>query len=92
MKSVSDGSAVRVLPVLWTSQGQFFIDLRLREFRRTVNPHERIEFSSDRGRQLCRQANIVSCSRCKISFIVPGHLTDGILVCMDCGDVICDDI
>lgn len=49
----------------------YTIDLKLREFRVTVSPWESIRFDSEKGEQLCRMLNLVTCTRCGICGILP---------------------
>ena len=78
----------RCLPVVRLDGTAWFIDLRLRQFRETMNPHNYVDFDTVKGRQLCRQAAVVTCLRCGMSVIVPGTIPDDGLRCARCGDVI----
>ena len=79
-----NGVGVRVLPHVFVDGVDWVIDLRLREFRETNSrdnsqgnfrglrgPWVSIRFDSDRGRELCEMVNIVTCSLCGVSGIVP---------------------
>jgi len=83
-KSRVEGEGPKVLPVLWLAGKRYWIDLRLGEFRNVEPPLECIGFDSAEGRRLCRLANVVRCSRCGTSVIVPGHLASRELWCVRC--------
>ena len=67
------------------NDGDYFADLRLREFRPVDNPGVRIEFVSNRGRQLCQMAGIVACPRCGVSMIVSSKTRSEGVRCVRCG-------
>jgi len=68
-----NGVGVRVLPHVFVDGVDWVIDLRLSEFRESGlrGPWVSIRFDSDRGRELCEMVNIVTCSLCGVSGIVP---------------------
>ena len=78
---------MRVLPVARLNDAAYFIDLRLRQFRETMNPGSYVDFDSVEGRQMCRQAGVATCLRCGMSVIAPANVDDD-LRCMRCGGVI----
>jgi len=74
----------KVLPVLWMGEKRYWIDLRLGEFRSMEGPLEFVGFDTDRGKRLCRLANVVRCPRCGTCFIVSGWLAKRRLGCVRC--------
>ena len=73
-----------VLPIVWRGPTQYFTDLRLRQFRNVKNPHDCVDFDSDKGRQTCEQAGIVVCRECKMAAIISPALERNELRCMNC--------
>ena len=60
----------RVLPIVRLADTAYFVDLRLRQFRETMNPHNYVDFDSARGKAMCRRAGVVTCLHCGASAIV----------------------
>ena len=74
----------RRLTILKLPAVSYFVDLRLGQFRDVQDPGDCIDFSSEEGRQLCRQANIVTCGRCGAHVIVSSRLRADELNCVRC--------
>jgi hypothetical protein len=74
----------KVLPRIQAGADSYFVDLRLRQFRRAEGPLEFIDFGSETGRTLCDQANIVCCPACGASIIVSGACRRQELACTLC--------
>ena len=74
----------KVLPMVYLGTKTWFVDLRLRQFRDVSDPYDYVDFASDRGRQMCDQANIISCPDCGARFIVPGVWRHTDLTCVLC--------
>ena len=73
-----------VLPQVQYGPTRYFADLRLRQFRDVENPHNYIDFASEQGQHMCRQAGIVVCPQCGVSAIVSPSLDRGKLRCVSC--------
>ena len=73
-----------VLPVIQHGPTQYFTDLRLRQFRNTENPHDYVDFDSDKGRQMCEQAGIVVCKECQMAAVISRAVDRKELRCMNC--------
>ena len=52
------------LPVARLNGTAYFVDLRLRQFRETMNPGNYVDFDSVEGRKMCEQAGVVTCLGC----------------------------
>ena len=50
-----------VFPVI-EFHGRYVVDLKRSLFRELSSPYEAIEFGSERGRQLCAAAGVVTCN------------------------------
>ena len=74
-----------VLPIARVNGTGYYVDLGHRLFRDTMNPLRYIDFDSAEGRQLCRQAGVVTCLRCGTSVIVSRLMTGNGLRCVRCG-------
>jgi hypothetical protein len=73
-----------VLPIIPHGPTQYFTDLRLRQFRNTENPHDHVDFDSDKGRQMCEQAGIVVCKECQMAAIIWPAVDRKELRCINC--------
>ena len=78
----------KVLPMIRLGPKTYFVDLRLRQFREVSNPYDYVDFESGEGKQMCDQANIVSCSDCRVSIIVTGMWRREDLSCIRCLSVL----
>ncbi|MDI6451614.1 hypothetical protein [Anaerobaca lacustris] len=76
------------LATLTLPDRQYFIDLRLGQFRDTQNAACFVAFDSQEGQQLCRLANVVSCRSCRTHVIVSRWLREAVVRCMRCGLVV----
>jgi len=65
---------------------RYWADLRLRQFRDVDNPHDAIDFASEQGQRMCRQAGITVCPGCGMAAIVSPSLFEAELWCMRCLD------
>lgn len=74
----------RVLPIIQYGPTQYFVDLRLRQFRDVNRPHEFIDFDSEQGRQIRRQSGIVVCPACGMSAMLSTVSTWDDLRCIRC--------
>ena len=77
-----------VLPQVQYGPMRYFVDLRLRQFRDVDNPHNYIDFASEEGQQVCRQAGVVVCPQCGASAIVSPALDREKLRCVSCLELI----
>ena len=87
MANEKNRCGTRVLPVARLDDAGYFIDLRLRQFRETMNPGSYVDFDSVKGREMCLQAGVVTCLGCGLSVIVSAFDGEGSR-CMRCGGVI----
>ena len=83
-----EGQGVARLVTLILPDRQYFIDLRLGQFRDTQNPGRFVAFDSQEGLQLCQIGNVVSCRHCRTHVIVSRWLREGPMRCMHCGLVV----
>ena len=73
------------LPTILLGSKGYFIDLKARLFRETLDPGRYIDFDSVEGERLCRQAGVVTCLRCGASVIVSVSIWGEELRCVRCG-------
>ena len=85
MAKENNSCGSRVLPVARLNGSAYFIDLRLRQFRETMNPGSYVDFDSVKGREMCEQAGVVTCLGCGLSVIVSFAFDGEGLRCMRCG-------
>ena len=72
------------LPIVRVEPTQYFVDLRLRQFRDVSNPHNYVDFDSEQGRRMCERTGIVVCQECRTTAIVSTALDRKELRCMNC--------
>ena len=84
MEKKEEADGPWVLPIIQHGPTQYFADLRLRQFRNVENPHDYVNFDSEKGRQMCEQAGIVVCRECKMAAIVSPAIDREDLRCMNC--------
>ena len=77
-----------VLPTISIGGKGYFVDLEARLFRETMNPGNYVDFDSVRGKELRRQAGVVTCLSCGASVIVPISIMGNRLRCVRCGGFI----
>ena len=77
-----------VLPQIQYGPIRYFADLRLRQFRDVDDPHNYIDFASEQGQLMCRQAGIMVCPRCGVATIVSAALDREKLRCVSCLELI----
>lgn len=75
-----------VLPQIQVGATQYFADLRLKQFRDVDNPHNYVDFASEQGRLICRQAGITVCLECGMAAIISPSSFEHELWCMRCLD------
>ncbi len=76
------------LPIVRVDATMYFAYLRLRQFRDISNPHNYIDFDSERGRRMCRQNGIIICPGCETAAIVSPALDMEKLRCVQCFNLI----
>ena len=79
-------SGPRWLPTTVLYDAEYFVDGRLREFRRVDNPYERIDFDSPEGRAHLETIGIIYCSTCSQEICVKPRGGDRSLCCPVCGE------
>ena len=77
----------RALPTIRIEDAEYFVDLRVGEFRDINLPWQNIRFDSERGRQFCSKHFIVACPRCNRYNQAPKAKPDSPIICDDCGKV-----
>ena len=80
-----DLDSPRFLPSVHLRGVDYFVDERLRQFRQVTNPHNYIEFDTEKGRQMLGEFFLLNCSVCGQELGVPFTPTDWI-VCIRCGE------
>jgi len=83
-KEGESGGGPWVLPVVQFGPTHYFADLRLRQFRNVKNPHEYVDFGSEKGKLMCKETGIVVCRECQMSAIISPALDRKELRCMNC--------
>lgn len=76
------------LPIVRVDTTMYFADLRLRQFRDINNPHNYVDFDSERGRHMCRQNGVITCFHCGTTAIVSTALDMERLRCVQCFSLI----
>ncbi len=76
------------LPIVRVEAAVYFVDLRLKQFRDTSNPHNYIDFDSEHGQHMCMQNGIVTCFHCGTSAIISTALDMEKLRCVQCFSLI----
>jgi len=76
------------LPIVRDEATMYFADLRLRQFRDIHNPHNDIDFDSERGRRMCMQSGVIICPDCGTAVIVSPILDTQLLRCVRCYSLI----
>ena len=74
----------RILPIAQLGKIQYFVDLRLRQFRDVNNPHNYVDFNSEQGRQMCEHTGVVECKACRMSVMMSMAMFTDELRCMNC--------
>lgn len=82
MKNINE-TGPRALPIVLYKDEQYFVDLRLNEFR-PIRGFESIAFDSKEGRIMCRDTGVVFCKSCTMSAIISKAFEDKQLRCMQC--------
>ena len=76
----------RILPIVQYGRVKYFVDLLLGQFRDIENPHSFVDFDSEQGRIMCRQAGVVWCHECGMGVIISKAFERQTLRCMQCMD------
>jgi hypothetical protein len=84
MRMEEDTGGQEVLPVVQIGPRHYAVDLRLRQFRNVEDPHEHVDFDSEKGRRMCEQAGIVVCRECRMAAIISPASDRKELRCMNC--------
>jgi hypothetical protein len=63
---------------------QYFVDLRLRQFRSVENPHEYVDFNCETGRRMREESGIVVCRECQMAAMISAGIDRKELRCMNC--------
>ena len=64
MAKENNCGGMRVLPVARLNGGAYIVDLRLRQFRQTMNPGSYVDFDSVKGQEMCERVGVVTCLGC----------------------------
>ena len=77
----------RFLPLVHI-HGAYFVDERLREFRRAENPIRRVPFDSKKGQLMLRKFHVDTCGTCGQDVAVLQEPLTSIVKCRVCGAVV----
>jgi hypothetical protein len=83
-KETEDAGSPWVLPVVQHGLTQYFVDLRLRQFKSVENPHEYVDFNCETGRRMYEESGIVVCRECQMAAIISPAVDRKELRCMNC--------
>lgn len=83
-KGKEDAGDDQLLPVIQHGPTQYFVDLRLRQFRSVKDPHEYADFNGETGRSMCEESGIVVCRECQRAAIISPAVDRKELRCMNC--------
>jgi hypothetical protein len=83
-EGTEDAGSLSVPPIVQHGTTEYFLNLRLRQFRNVKDPHECVDFDSEKGRKMCEQTGIVVCRECQIAAIVSPAADRKELRCMNC--------
>lgn len=72
------------LPIVRYQDKQYFVDLRLREFRDVSQPWQIVRFDEPLGQTMCGMVGVQTCKLCLHSVIAPEAKTTDMLRCMYC--------
>ena len=75
----------RRLPVVCFGQIEYFVDERLREFRRVNNPYRRVVFDSAKGIRMLRGFYVDVCRSCYQDVAIPRSSAAMRVMCPVCG-------
>jgi len=75
----------RCLPVVLYQGRQYFVDLRLREFRQMSRPIEFVPFDSSHGMEMCREFAVAKCPMCRAYVIGDRRHPSKEVSCWSCG-------
>ncbi len=83
-EETEDAGSPLVLPIVQHGTTEYFVDLRLRQFRSVKDPHDYVEFDNEKGRRMCEKAVIVVCRECQMAAIISPAVDRKELRCMNC--------
>jgi hypothetical protein len=83
-KGKEDAGDDQLLPVVQHGPTQYFVDLRLRQFRSANDPHEYVDFDSETRRRMCEKSGIVVCRECQMAAIISPAVDRKELRCVNC--------
>ena len=63
----------------------YFVDIRMNQFREVENPHNFIDFDTEIGQQMWSECNIAECPNCGVDDAIWGHESGNKKVCSLCG-------
>ena len=75
------------LPIVQYGRQRYFADLLLGQFRDINDPHRFVDFDSEQGRLMCRQAGVAWCSECGMGVIVSKAFDQNAILAMIVGMV-----
>ena len=76
------------LPTVHHGGDEYFVDVRLRQFRTATPSHRRIEFitfESERGREMLKECVLLECPGCGQAIVVSRHSSASEAKCTRCG-------
>ena len=76
------------LPMVRLQDVEYFVDFRLRQFREVTNPHNYIDFDTEKGRQMCMGCWRLECSECGQTAVVPRDIKENEIKCIKCSRAI----
>ncbi len=90
MKQMQDQgrSGPRQLPTVQQDGNEYFVDVRLRQFRTVtppVGPIEFIDFDSPRGRRMLNECVMLECPGCRQAVVVSKYSSERDVECTKCG-------
>ena len=72
------------LPILNYEGVNYFLDMRLKQFREVRNPHSFVDFDSDVGMRMCAGIIVLACPYCGQGHIEPESIETRFLRCQRC--------
>jgi DNA-directed RNA polymerase subunit RPC12/RpoP len=76
--------APKVLPIVRIRDKEYFVDLRLGQFREVHDPHSFIDFFTPEGDAVLEYVPLVECQHCGFRAIISSAYKDEELYCMKC--------
>ena len=84
-QAIEDCSLPRMLPVLACRGEAFFVDARLREFRKVDDPSRTIRFESSRGEEMIESSRLTRCPFCRQPAVTWVDASHAYVTCRRCG-------